>query len=86
MPFLSSANAEGVQACNPESLRDVQTASRRSILRFQCLTMLHVCAEARFKGTGWTFTPPSADAMLQCVDRALGTRYALMSYEGKYST
>ena len=31
-------------------------------------------AEERFKGTGWTFTPPSADAMLACMDRALETR------------
>ena len=55
-------------------------------MHFQCFKMLHVCAEVRFKGTGWTFTPPSADAMLQCVDKALGTRYALMSCDGKYST
>ncbi|CAK0737501.1 hypothetical protein CVIRNUC_000923 [Coccomyxa viridis] len=31
--------------------------------------------EERFKGTGWTFNPPSADAMLACVDRALETRW-----------
>jgi len=86
MPFLSSGNAEGVQACNLKSLRGVKIASRISILLFQCLTMLHECAEARFKGTGWTFMPPSADTMLQCVDRALGTRYAPMSCEGRYST
>lgn len=31
--------------------------------------------EDRFKGTGWTFQPPSADAMLSCVDRALEIRW-----------
>ena len=61
---------------NPETSRHRRgnPQSSRAHIRVTLTLCARACAEARFKGTGWTFTPPSADAMLSCVDRALGVR------------
>lgn len=56
--------------CYPGSCGMVAYTSMESSSVMVCC----VCTDARFKGTGWTFSPPSADAMLSCVDRALETR------------
>lgn len=58
----------GVRCCRPTKIRGL--ASPSLCLEYHCM----LCAEDRFKGTGWTFQPPSADAMLSCVDRALEIR------------